>query len=319
MANKESFRTMIGGQAIIEGIMMRGPDKAAIVVRTPDGLQTKEETLTFLKDRYPIVGWPLVRGVVNFVSSMRVGMKALTWSAEFFEEEETPTDKEPSKFSAWLDTKLSSEKAQSILMTVTMALGIALAVGLFILFPTWLVSLLDPSGMSRTVQTLLEGLARLLVLLGYMLLVSRMKEIQRVFSYHGAEHKTIACYEAGEELTVDNVRHHSRFHPRCGTSFLLTVVVVSVLVFSVAVPFEGIWLRLGSRLLLLPVVVAISYEINRYIGKHDHLLSRIVRTPGLWMQKITTHEPDDNMIEVGIHALSLVIPARTGADDWDTN
>ncbi len=314
---QEAFRTMIGGQAIIEGIMMRGPAKTSIVVRSPDGIVSKDEEFTPIKDKYPVLGWPFLRGVVNFVGSMGAGMKALTWSADVSMGEELAKPiEEPSRFEAWLDKKLSSDKAQKAFMAGAMVIGVVFAVGLFILLPALLATLLDGIAMPRIVRNLIEGALRLGILLGYMALVSRMKDIKRVFSYHGAEHKTIACYEAGAPLTVENVRGFTRFHPRCGTSFLLTVVIISVLVFSLAIPFQNMWLRMGLRLLLLPVVVSISYEINRYMGKHDHLLSRILRAPGLWLQRLTTNEPDDSMIEVGIEALSRVLPAQTGADSW---
>ncbi|MDR1157926.1 MAG: DUF1385 domain-containing protein [Oscillospiraceae bacterium] len=314
----ETFRTMIGGQAIIEGIMMRGPDKIAMVVRAPEGIVTQEKEIVPYKDKHPVLGWPFVRGVIGFVDSMRLGMKALMWSAEYYPEEapEEAPAKEPSRFASWLDKKLESEAAQKAVLTFSMVLGVALAVGIFMLLPAFLTGLIGRDVIGGVWRNLLEGLVRLVILLGYLFLVSRMKDIQRVFSYHGAEHKTIACYEAGAELSVDNVRRYPRLHPRCGTSFLFTVVIISIFVFSVMVPFDNMWLRLASRLVLLPVVVAISYEANRWVGRHDNVFTRVIRAPGLWMQHLTTNEPDDTMIEVGIEALQRVLPKQAGDDEW---
>ncbi len=322
MGKDKNFKTMIGGQALIEGVMMMGPDKIAMVVRGPEGLVTQQKKLESIKNKHPILGWPIIRGVVNFVRSMSTGMKALMWSAEFFpegEDEETP-GKEPSRFSKWLDNKLSSEKAQKTAMTISMVFGIVLALGVFMLLPAFLTGLIGGAlAKGSIVRNLLEGAVRLAILVGYLLLVSRMKDIQRVFSYHGAEHKTIACYEAGQELTVDNVRSFPRLHPRCGTSFLFTVVIISILVFSLMVPFDNMALRVVSRLVLLPVVVALSYEVNRLVGRYDNWLTRILRVPGLMMQKLTTNEPDDSMIEVGIESLKLALPDEQGADEWGRN
>ena len=324
MSKDNKFRTMIGGQALIEGIMMRGPDKMAYVVRTPNGLQTKEKKLKSPKEKFFLLRWPLIRGVVNFGSSMAEGMRAISWSAEFFveEDEETPaeTESKASKFSLWLDKVLSSEKAQKVVMTIAMAMGLILGLGLFMLLPAFLTGLFkDALQISGVVRNLVEALVRLIILLTYMVMVSRIKDIKRVFAYHGAEHKTIACYEAGAELTVDNVRGYSRFHPRCGTSFLFMVVFVSILVFSIMVPFDDMLIRVASRLLLLPVVVAITYELNRFIGRHDNWLTRFLRAPGLWMQRLTTNEPDDSMIEVGLESLKMVLPDKEGADEWGRN
>ncbi len=361
--NTPKLKTMIGGQAIIEGIMMRGPDKVAMVVRAPEGLVCDEKPLNLPKDKHPILGWPVIRGVVNFVDAMRLGTKALAWSAEHYpldEEEEktskddtskteadampTPSQSEAPDAEAVASPQTKTEEAppseptpssdvpaptkdkdsdagfaQKALIAVSMVFGIVLAVGIFMLLPAYLSSLFDtiiPKGVWRS---LIEGGIRLVILLLYMILVSLMKDIRRVFSYHGAEHKSIACYEDGAELTVENVRRYSRFHPRCGTSFLFTVVIISILVFSLAFPLENVWLRLASRLLLLPVVVALSYEVNRLIGKYDNWFTKLLRRPGMWMQYITTNEPDDSMIEVGILALKKVLPAEAGTDVWGKN
>ena len=313
-----SFRTTIGGQALIEGIMMLGPDKKAVVVRRPDGeLEIKEEERRLIKDKYPVLGLPLIRGVVNFGSSMVNGVKALMWSAEFSTDEEDP--EEPSKLDLWLDKHLGSEKAASVVVTLAVLLGIVFSVGLFFLLPTFIAGFFDRFLTSALVHNLIEGIIRIIIFVGYLYLCSRMKDMKRVFSYHGAEHKTIFCYEAGLPLTVENVRIQPRHHPRCGTSFLFVVIVVSILISSVVftyVEWTNLWVRMALHLLLLPVVVAISYEFNRFVGAHDNLFTRIMTAPGLWMQNFTTFEPDDSMIEVGIEAVKLVIPEQAGKDKW---
>ncbi len=317
--NSCMFRTSIGGQALIEGILMRGVDKQAIVVRSPEGeLIKKVETLHPLKEKYPILGWPLIRGVVSFLESMGKGLKAVTYSANFLPEEE---QEEPSKLDQWIEKKFSSEKAEKIIIAIAVVLGLGLAVGLFIFLPTFLVGLIPPLRHGHDgLRTLLEGILKLAIFLGYMGAVSQMKEMRRMWGYHGAEHKSIFCYEHGKELTVENVRGESRFHPRCGTSFLLVVVILSIFVFILANAFlhvDNVFLRILVKLLLLPVVVALSYELNRWIGRHDNLLlAKILSWPGRMLQHLTTREPDDSMIEVGIESLKLVIPEKKGADAW---
>ena len=311
--SQEKFKTLIGGQALIEGIMMQGPDKRAIVVRGPEGLVTKVEPL---KKRTGILKWPLIRGVVSFGSSMVSGVKALMYSAEFFPEEE---DAQPSKFDQWLEKKLGSEKMEKAVISFSVFLGALFSIALFILLPTLLSGLFDHWIHNAVIRSLIEGLIRIAIFMGYMILVSRMKDMRRVFSYHGAEHKTIRCYEARLPLTVENVRPQTRLHPRCGTSFLFVVVAISILLFalvSAVLPMSGMLVRLLVRLALLPVVVAISYECNRFVGRHDNRLTRILSAPGMWFQHFTTNEPDDSMIEVAIEALKLVIPEEAGADRW---
>ena len=310
------FRTSIGGQALMEGILMRGVDKQSIVVRTEEGLVTKVEPISIPKDKYPILGWPLIRGVVTFVDSMAKGMKALTYSASFLPEDQ---QEEPSKLDKWVEEKFGMEKAEKFVIAVAMVLGLALAVGLFIILPTFLIGLIKPLQTGHDgVRTLLEGIVKIIILLCYMWGVSQMKDIKRLFRYHGAEHKTIFCYEHRKELTVDNVREESRFHPRCGTSFILVVVIISIFVFILVNAFLGIsnmFLRMLVKLCLLPIVVAISYEFNRFLGRHDDkLYSRILSWPGRQLQRLTTAEPDDGMMEVAITALKLVIPDVEGAD-----
>ena len=313
------FKTMCGGQALIEGIMMRGPKKQAAVVRRPDGeLEVREEELKFIKDRYPILGWPLIRGVVTFVDSMVNGVKALMWSAEFFpEEDETP--EEPSKFEVWLEEKLGDEKFTSLIITLAVVMGIGLSIVLFFLLPTLLGGLVSLVTKSMLIRNLAESLLKIVIFMAYLALCSRMKDIRRVFQYHGAEHKTIFCYEAGLPLTVENVRKQPRHHPRCGTSFLFVVIIVSILVSTVVFsiwPVYNALLRFLAHLVMLPAIVGISYEFNRWCGRNDNALTRVLTAPGLWMQNFTTFEPDDSMIEVGIKALELVLPEEKGSDKW---
>ena len=306
------FRTSIGGQALIEGILMRGPKKQAIVCRTQDGLVEKTEELKFIKDKYPILGWPFIRGCATFLDSMVKGMQALTYSAELVPPEEQG---EPDKLDQWIEKHFSAEKAQKLIIGTAVVMGIALAVLLFVFLPAFIVGLIRPLTESYLVRNLSEGLVRVVILLLYMRLCCCMSDVKRLFSYHGAEHKTIFCYEHGRPLTVENVRQESRFHPRCGTSFLLVVVVVSILVNAV-VRLDNTFARMGCHLLLLPVVVGISYEINRWCGRHDNWLSAILSAPGKWLQHMTTNEPDDSMIECAIRAMELVIPEEKGSDAW---
>ncbi len=306
-----AFRTIIGGQALIEGILMRGPKKQAIVVNAPDGQVIKEEEIKLIKERYPILGWPIIRGAVTFLDSMVSGIKALSFSAEFFPEEEEA----PSKFDLWLERKFGSERLTKFFIAFAVVLGIGFSVGLFILLPTLIAGFLVPAYSSAFSGNLIEGVIRIVLFLAYLILMSRMKDIKRIFSYHGAEHKAIFCYERNLELTVENVREMPRHHPRCGTSFLFVVMIISILVFS-TVQWSNGWMRMLVRLVLLPLVVGISYEINRWVGRHDNTLSRILTAPGLWLQNYTTNEPDDTMIETGIRALKLVLPEEKGEDEW---
>ena len=317
MDNREntscSFRTSIGGQALMEGILMRGVDRQAIVCRKADGsLVTKVEELELIKDKHPWLGLPLIRGVVNFLDSMVRGVKALTWSAEQLPEEEQG---EPDKLDLWIQKHFSNEAAEKIILTLAVVLGIALAVGLFALLPTLLAGLLNKLVPMGGWRGLWEGVFRLVIFLAYLALVRKVPDIARVWMYHGAEHKSIFCYEAGLPLTVENARRQSRFHPRCGTSFLFIVVFISILVFSL-IRTEGTLARMGLHLLLLPVIVSISYEVIKWAGRHDNALTRIVSAPGKAIQHLTTAEPDDSMLEVAIEALKLVIPEEKGKDIW---
>ena len=310
------FRTSIGGQALIEGILMRGPGKQAIVVRSPEGLVEKVEELTLVRDKYPILGLPVIRGAVTFVDSMVKGVKALMFSADYFPDEDLG---EPSKFDRWLEKKFGSEKMQKFITALAVVLSLGLTILLFFLLPTFLAGLIDPFIKSVTVHNLVESVIKLVIFFLYLLLCSKQKDIYRVFQYHGAEHKTIFCYEAGLPLTVENCRIQPRHHPRCGTSFLFVVVVVSILVSSIVFSFvdwRNIWVRMGMHLLLLIPIIGVTYEFNRYVGGHDNCVTRALAKPGLWLQNFTTNEPDDSMLEVAIRAMELVIPEEKGKDAW---
>ena len=316
-----AFRTSIGGQALIEGIMMRGPEKQAIVVRDQEGnLVEKVEDLKFIKDRYPILGVPLIRGTVNFLAAMVNGVKALMYSADFYPEEEVS---QPSKFELWLEKHLSSKKLESAIVTLAVMMGVGLSVFLFMILPTFLTGgiLHFFPGFPLWGRNLVEGILKIAIFLLYLIVCSKQKDIYRVFQYHGAEHKTIFCYEAGLPLTVENVRVQPRHHPRCGTSFLFVVIFVSILFSSVVFgiwPITNVWLRSLVHLLLLPLVVGVTYEFNRWVGRHvqEGGLAKLLTAPGMWMQNFTTNEPDDGMIECAIRSLELVLPSEKGKDEW---
>jgi uncharacterized protein YqhQ len=324
----EKFKTVIGGQALIEGIMMRGPDKDAVVVRSAEGIKVEVRPRK-VRPKGSVLTWPFIRGVVTFFDSQVVGVKALMQSADLSGIEEY--EETPSKFDQWLEKKLGNEGFQKFLIGTAVFLGLAMSIGLFFLLPMIVSSFFDRWITSPLLLHLFEGLIRVTVLVGYMIFASKMKEMKRVFAYHGAEHKTIRCYEAGLPLTVENVRQQTRLHPRCGTSFLLVVVILSVLIFSAAssvllavIPaladMSGTFLyrliMIVFKLLLLPIVVAVGYEFNRIVGRHDNWFTRILTAPGMWLQNITTNEPDDDMIEVGIASLQAVLPEQEGDDRW---
>ena len=326
-------RCTVGGQAVLEGVMMRTPaGGVAVAVRKSDGSIVTEYT------EYPtrakkgtFLGWPVVRGVVAFVESLVTGMRITMRSAELFGEEEA--QEQPSRFERWLAEKLG-KSAMDIMMGVAVVLAVLLALGLFFFLPTFVTQLIPWHETARTIwKSLTEGGVRLLVFVLYLVAISAMKDVRRLFMYHGAEHKTIFCYEAGLPLTVENVRKQPLHHPRCGTSFLLIVMVISILVFSIIpwqqesfthIPVIGvmfsampwaIW-RLILRLLLLPIVAGISYEIIKFAGRHDNWFTRAISAPGMWFQLITTNEPEDDQIEVAIRSLKAVIPEDKTADVW---
>ncbi len=332
--DQKIHRTSIGGQAVIEGVMMRGPKKIATAVRKPDG-EIIVETEELGKVRTgKFVKLPIIRGCVNFFDSMIIGVKSLMFSAKFFDvDDEGNPAEEQSKFEAWLEKKLDSDAAMNVVIYLSVILSLFLSVGLFMLLPALIAGFFNPIINSQFFLTLIEGIVRIAIFVLYLALVAQTKDIKRVFMYHGAEHKSIFCYEKGLPLTVENVRVQSRLHPRCGTSFLLIVMVISILVFSIipwkqelfaSIPYIGvafvkmpwaIW-RLILRLLLLPLVAGISYEIIKFVGRHDNCCTRAINKPGMWFQKITTNEPDDSQIEVAIEALKAVIPENKEEDKW---
>jgi len=324
MAKKEAaccdtkFKTSCGGQALLEGIMMQGPDKRAVVVRKPDG--TLDLTTSEVKRRTGWKAWPLIRGVFIFCSSMVNGVKALLHSAEV-SEDESFREEELTGLDKWISEHFSDEKANTIIITIAAVLGILFSVALFILLPTAVTGLIGLvwKTMPLWFRAVLEGVLKVAIFLLYLGLCSRMKEIRRVFQYHGAEHKTIYCYENDLELTVENVRKQGRHHPRCGTSFLFVVIIVSIflsIVIFTPLRIENTLLRMLLHLVLLPFICGITYEFNRYVGAHDGPVSRALRAPGMWLQNFTTFEPDDSMIEVAITALKEVLPEEQGADKW---
>ncbi len=308
---EEKFRTSVGGQALMEGIMMRGPKKICCAVRRPDGTidLSESEVRTHWYNKIP-----LVRGVCNMADNLYSGYKYLMHSADISMTEEEQEESE-SKLDKWLDEH-ASPAVQNALMTVSACLGVILAIFLFTFLPTFLTGLLgNVVELGRWPRVILESVLKMAIFLGYMFLCSRLKEIHRMFEYHGAEHKTIACYEAGEELTVENVRRHSRFHPRCGTSFLFLVILIGIVLYAV-LPWESTALRVVYKLLLLPVLVGVSYEVIKWAGRSNSWLARAVSRPGLWLQRLTTFEPDDSMIEVAIAAVTPVLPENPEEGKW---
>ncbi len=308
------FRTSIGGQALIEGVMMRGPQETAMAVRTPDGEIVIEKVDDERDKKFPkFFKLPVIRGLVNFVQTMVLGYKTIMRSAELsgFEDEE-----EPSKFDKFLTEKLG-EKLYTIIGIIAGVLGVAIAVCLFVFVPTWLVKLFNTYVFSLGVFTAAaEGIIKIAVFVCYIALVALMPDIKRVYEYHGAEHKTIACYEAGEELTAENAKKHTRFHPRCGTSFILIVLILSILLF-LAVPAElGVLYRFALRMVMLPLTVGIGYEIIKLVGRHDNRFTRIISAPGLWLQRLTTREPDEKQLDVAIASLKAVMPEDKNEAKW---
>lgn len=309
---KEKFRTSVGGQALMEGVMMRGPKRLCCAVRRPDGgIETDIKELP-PKKWYEKV--PFVRGVFAMIGSMITGYRCLMYSADIAMQDSEDSEPE-SKLDKWLDEHLG-EKFQNALMVCAALMGGVAAILLFSVTPTSVVGFVSrfmPLG--RWGRVVLEAVLKMAIFLAYLALCSRMKEIHRLFEYHGAEHKTIACYEAGEPLTVENIRKYSRFHPRCGTSFLILTLLVSIAVFSV-VPWTGTALRVVYKLLFLPMVMGISYELLKLCGRTDNLLTHIIRAPGLWVQRLTVFEPDDSMIECAIQAVTPVLPENPEEGQW---
>lgn len=293
-------RTNIGGQAILEGVMMRGKHMYAVAVRKPDK-EIIVDKKKLKSDRPAFFKLPLIRGTVSLIDSLIIGMKTISYSAEFFDTEE---DK-PSKFDKYLENKFG-DKLNDILISCSVVIAIVMAVALFMVLPTWISSFLRNLIPGNWALGIVEGIMRILIFLVYLILITQMKDIKRVFQYHGAEHKTINCFEDEQELTVENVKKHSRFHKRCGTSFLLIVMVVSMVVFMF-VRVDSVPLRLLSRVILFPVIAGISYELIRWAGNSDSNLVKLISAPGMCLQKLTTAEPDDSMMEVAIAAMKGVL------------
>ena len=312
-------RTSIGGQAVMEGIMMKNMDQYAVAVRKPNHeIEIMHGEYKSLGERYAICRVPIIRGIVNFGESLYIGMKTLTYSSEFYEEEET----EPGKVEKFL-TGIFGDKLESVLMGVTILFSVVLALGIFMVLPFYLSELTKNYISSYTVRTLLEGVIRVGIFLLYIWLISKMEDIKRVFMYHGAEHKTINCLEHGEDLTVENIKKYSRFHKRCGTSFMLIVMIVSIVVF-LFIRVDQVALKCLLRILLVPFIAGISYEFIRLAGRSESKLMDILSRPGMSLQFFTTKEPDEDMIEVAIASVesifdwkSYVEAMRNGElEDW---
>jgi len=306
-----SNRPSIGGQAVIEGVMMRNDEKYATAVRTQDKkiVLDKREYKSFTK-RFGILNLPVVRGGVIFLESMVMGMKILTFSADFFEVE--GEEEEPSKFDRFLEAKFG-DKMNDIVIGIAVVLAMFLSIGLFFLLPALISQLLGPilpEG-SRWMN-LIDGLIRIIILLIYIITISKMKDIQRVFEYHGAEHKTINCYESGDDITVENVLKHSRFHKRCGTNFIFIVVAVSIIILTI-IGQESFWMRIGVRLLTLPLIAGVSYELLKIFGKYDNGFVSVFTAPGMALQRITTSEPDAEQAEIAITSFLAVL----NEDEWE--
>lgn len=293
----------IGGQAVLEGIMMKNKDKYAVAVRKPDNeIEVEVDTHHSFIHGSKIKELPFIRGVFNFIDSMVLGMKCLNYSASFFEEEE---EKEKETKTDKVFSKLFKDKADKIIMGITTIISFVLAIGIFFILPMLISSLFHKFVRNEALEAVIEGIIRILIFLAYVVLISLMKDIRRVYQYHGAEHKCINCIEAGKELTVSNVMRSSRLHRRCGTSFLLFVVVISVILFFF-IRVDNVILKIVYRVLLIPVIASVSYEIIRLAGKYDNNFTRIISLPGMLLQKLTTREPDRKMVEVAIIAVEAV-------------
>lgn len=317
MSNKgEKFKSRIGGQAVIEGVMMRGIGKASMACRLPNG-EIDLETWEIKGGKN--VAWyrkaPFIRGLFNFVVSMIDGYKCISRSAE--KQMVDDEQEEMSKFEKWLDEKLG-DKIMPIISGIAMVIGIAFAVLMFMMFPSWIskgINHIIP--LNGFVKNVIEGLIKICIFIAYTSLTTLLKDIRRTYEYHGAEHKSITCYEHGEELTVENVKKHSRFHPRCGTSFIFLVLFISIFVNTVFhLPWSNVWLRMVCKIAVLPLVMGIAYEFIRLAGKYDNIITKIISAPGLAIQKITTREPDEKEIECAIAALKAVIPENKEDDQW---
>ena len=309
-------RVGIGGQAVLEGIMMKGPDKYSLAVRKEDGeIALEVHPYQSFGERKHLDRVPIVRGIINFVESLYIGMKTLMASSEYFMEEEEEENGESEKTSDKeitasesnkSDTKEKEKSDNKGVLIATLVISLAFAIGVFVLLPSFLANFLYKVTDSHILVNTCEGVLRMAIFLGYVAIISNMKDIKRTFMYHGAEHKAINCLEAGDDLTPENVLKHTRFHKRCGTSFVFIVMIISIFAFMF-VRTDTVWLRLLSRILLIPVIAGLSYEVIRYAGKHNNACSRILSAPGLWVQRLSTREPDISMAEVAVKAVDAVI------------
>ena len=300
----------IGGQAVIEGVMMKNMDRYAVSVRKPDGkIETKVEECVSFAEKHPLFKLPILRGMVNFLESMVIGMQTLNYSASFYEDEEEQTEEKTEQFLE----KFLGEKAEKVIMGIVLVFSLAISIGLFMILPYIASEAAGKLIHNEYGILLMEGVIRIVIFLGYIVLISQMEDIKRVFMYHGAEHKTINCLEAGVELTTENVDNYSRLHKRCGTSFIFIVMIISM-VFFFFIRVDTIWLRIVLRLLFLPLVAGVSYEFIRLAGSSDHPFVQIFSKPGLALQKLTTKEPDHSMIEVAIASVEGVFDWREYLD-----
>ena len=321
MSKKKIHKTSVGGQALIEGVMMQGPKGVATAVRQSDGnIVVKHHEVKHIRDKYKFLGLPVIRGIVNFIESMILGYKMLMYSAEASGMEDME-DAEMNKFEKWLTDKLG-DKFMDIMMGIATILGFALAFVIFFYLPVLAFNKLNAfaDGSLTPWQGTIEGVIKIVIFVVYIALVSRMKDIKRTFMYHGAQHKSIACYEAGLDLTVENVKKCTRFHPRCGTSFIFVMLIFSIVISTVlskifpsVAEIRVLWMFL--KLAFLPFVMGVGYEFIKYAGRHDNLFVKILSAPGLWMQRLTTREPDDEIIEVGIESLKAVITDNPEDDE----
>ena len=302
---------IVGGQAVLEGVMMKSGNRYSLAVRTPDG-SIKLDNSTESAGTSKVAKIPLVRGCVNFVKQMSLSMKMLTKSADM---QGIDLDEPESKFEEWLADKLG-DKLMGVLMAIASVIGVGLSIVLFFVLPTLAAKGIDMLsggviGQYKVLISVIEGVIRMGIFVGYIALTALMKDIRRTYEYHGAEHKSVACFEAGLELTPENARGCSRFHPRCGTSFIFVMLIISIVVNSF-LSWDNMWLRMGSKLLLIPVIVGLGYEFIKYAGRHTNVFTKILSAPGLWMQRITTREPDDSQLEVALAALRNAIPENFG-------
>jgi uncharacterized protein YqhQ len=293
-------KTTVGGQAVIEGVMMRGSKGLATAVRLPNGsIEVKKESSESLTKKYKFLGLPIIRGFISLIESLIIGIKSLEYSASFFEDDEEETE---SKFDKWFD-KVFKDKGNNVLMGISLVLSIVFSILLFFILPTALTSLVKKTITSNVlILNIIEGIIRVIIFIGYIFFVGKLEDIKRVYQYHGAEHKTIFCYESGIDLTPENAKKFGRLHPRCGTNFLFLVMVISIIIFSFT-GWQSIGQRVISRVLLLPVVSGVTYEVIKWLGKSNSKISKIIAWPGLLLQKITTQEPDESMLEVAITSL----------------